>query len=456
MSSKTGATLATLLGVLCGVMVTVTDAALLGWVITTTALLALGFFLVIHRSLSITSPPIVVALTYVIVAFSAPLILPRVSDAGGVSAILRLSSIHSQRTTLLFLLAALSVLLGATAHELSTTLQPGRVVHTKISAALRFPSIVLGSAALPVVFLVAGIGPGFIIQKDLYLGIAGSRQLVSLGTAFSLPAVALASCILFSGTNRRVRHQARLLLVAYGIVFFSLASRQLALLPLLILIGWLLSDRTAVPAWPRITAAMVATVILFSVPLTLRQLPNHGLRPYTTYVVANPDLLISPKLGALSNNLLFSYSLAGHVAYTELPIRPRIFWLMVNPLPGRYAGWEKVLPTQGVNAYTPFNALGQLGNFGWMYLVAYLSAIGWYLAHIRNVVGRRFPAGWQPVANTVCTGIAGLFAVTSLQYSLRTASRLIYYVIALEVFLRLVILPLRSGRRAAQQSVVMQ
>lgn len=417
----------------CGLAVATLDPMLVVWLVVATSCVALAFVLLVHRSWAFTSPAIIIAGTYAALSLLAPAVLPRVRTAGAVSALLSLSSVDSRRTGLLFGVAALFVLVGAAAHELTTTLKSGRPTLARLVVKLRHPLGILVLTAVPALLLIAGVGPGYLVEKEQYLSFAGGRELVSLGTALSLPAVALTSCVLFSAELRRDRGIALVVVLVYAGIFFSLASRQLPMLPILVLAGWLLSDHQEEARWPRVLVATCATVILFSLPLALRSLPTHGVRPYIAHIASTPRLLVSPRIAPLANNILFSFPLTGRVGYSELPIPKAIFWIMVDPRLGTASGWEKVSPTQRIDVATPFNAMGQLANFGWPYLAGYLTVIGWYFAHIQHLVRRRFPVSLRPLAQTATLGIAGIFTVTSLQYSLRTASRLVYYAMVLEL-----------------------
>jgi len=444
-----------LVGVVTGLLISLTDVSLIGSVVVATCIAMVAWFLVVGRSWPIMSPPFIVSGSYVLIALAALLILPHINRANGVSAILTLTPSDSRRTAVLFLVASVSVLAGALVHELRATFGTALTVQLRNPIQLRLPARLLALSSLPAICLIVGVGPRFVLHKGQYLAIGGSHLLVSAGTALSLPAVALTSCVIFSSRGRSTRSLGYMLLMAYATIYFSLASRQLPILPLLVLIGWLVSDhRARSPAWPRLLLALGMTVVLYPLPLTLRQLPAHGLQPYAQRLIDRPALLVSPEVGPLLNNLLFAYPLAGYVAYTELPIAHSAFWIMVSPLPGTSSGWTAIADAQRVNIYTPFNALGQLGNFGWLYLVGYLSAVGWYLAHLRYIVRKRFPVSWRGASSAAVTGIAGLFSLTSLQYSLRTSSRLVYYSLVFEFLIRLVVIPLRTESRISDEPFV--
>jgi catechol-2,3-dioxygenase len=114
----------------------------------------------------------------------------------------------------------------------------------------------------------------------------------------------------------------------------------------------------------------------------------------------------------------------------------------LNPLPGEATSFYERVDELQVNAVTPYSTLGELRNYGAVPFGAYFLAAGAYFAHLQ-AFSRRLPQAWQAAFTVALAGLAVMFATTSLQYTLRTTTRLLYYAVVAELAVRL-ILVLRS------------
>jgi hypothetical protein len=141
-------------------------------------------------------------------------------------------------------------------------------------------------------------------------------------------------------------------------------------------------------------------------------------------------------VGPTAANLLFGFANIGCTAFASplLPVHDLL--VAINPLPGGIAGWYAIASAHRINLFTPYAALGELGNHGWLVLVGYCLVVGAILGHLDNSV-RQLLAGGRQAYGLALLALAGLFMVISTQYNLRTATRLMYYALAADVAIRL-------------------
>ncbi len=316
---------------------------------------------------------------------------------------------------------------------------PDRTVGRAILARTSRPLLLLIASALPAAMLVASTGAR-LLNRQTYLFPRDHLLVVhSLGSALALPAAAISGALLFSLKTLKHKLYATLLLLLYSVIFFSLGTRALASMPILLLLGSSFAhDRPRPRLLLKGACAGFASLFLLQIPLTVRALPRHGLVPYTSFLWHHPQRFASPSLAFLSQNILFSYPLTGFVGFRvpALPINTLI--VSVNPMPGGAASWYTIADTLRVNRYTPYNALGELTNHGWVFLIAYFTMAGILLAHF-DALYLHFKGRVRVIVRIVALAISLFFVLTSLQYNLRTGTRLLYYGLILDIFLLLII-----------------
>ena len=368
--------------------------------------------------------------------------VPGSSSASGIV----LSSNDSRWTLLIFLTASLATATGAIVYRAivqaprdatmrGSTARASSPPWPNIPRVLR-PSRVLPTltaSTIPEAMLLISLGSR-LLTRDTYL-VARDHLAVlhQLGAVLALPAAAVASSVLFSATRLRHRVVAGGLLVLYAVTFFSLGSRALACLPLLLLLGTSVADSGA----PRRLLMKTGIAAFFSffllqIPLTVRGLPTHGLLPYSAFVWHHPAQFASPSLRYLSQNILFSYPLTGAVALRVPHLALRTFTISINPLPGGAASWYAIAHTLRLNPYTPYSSLGELANHGWPFLVIYFLVAGAVLANFEEF-HKRFAGRTRVLVKITTLALTTFFVLTTLQYNLRTATRVLYYGFILKV-----------------------
>jgi hypothetical protein len=91
-----------------------------------------------------------------------------------------------------------------------------------------------------------------------------------------------------------------------------------------------------------------------------------------------------------------------------------------------------------------------LGNLGWAILVGYSVVVGFVLAYL-DWRTRILMARGQELYSLALVGMVVLFTVFSTAYNLRTATRMLYYALALDVVIR-VWLATTSPRKRQQHA----
>ena len=125
-------------------------------------------------------------------------------------------------------------------------------------------------------------------------------------------------------------------------------------------------------------------------------------------------------------NVLSTFGLSGDVAFLEPSIPLSHLWPSVRPLPGSVAGWHAIEPSHRLDAFSPYSTIGELGNYGLPILAVYFSVAGALLA-LLDSRARELIAGGQQLHGLALTALGLLFPVLSLQYQLRTDTRVLYF-----------------------------
>jgi hypothetical protein len=379
----------------------------------------------------------------------------------GVSAVLELTDAQAALTLPIFLAAAAGIALGgllvppgreAQPHGAGRRHPPGPDL-PRSEQHVRVPLPVLGgAAAMPLLMLVAGAGASPLWSRPDYL-IGASGGVFSLGKNLA-PVGVLAATVLTTGTlHRHGRNLGAALLVAYSLVLFALGTRLLALIPVLVAASWLITrtDRRSSRTIGVICAAAVASFVLLSLPLALRQLPTHGLAPYAAALVTDPGFVAGETLRTALSNILFGFPLTYAVAYTGTGLSPSTLEVAVNPLPGNLTTWYEIAPYLRLNVNTPYNAMGELGHFGLLVVLAFFIATGVLLAWLWRL--RLMNPALATIARLMVVGTTLLICVTAIQYNLRSTSRLLYYVAAVGVSLLVTRVVLRTLSRSNHRPV---
>lgn len=337
-------------------------------------------------------------------------------------------------TARIYFLSAAGTLAGAYLYFIVT----GRQVDEAVQLSqLRFVAsgvtsmLVLTGVAIAVLMLGLTHGVDTLISRGAYLrGRSASHSLEGLGRILGVASTLVAGYVWASSRSRLHRLAAGGVLVLWMTVFFSLASRELAVGVAGFTIGAFLGRGSSRRGRIVMLLAPAVIVLAFALPLYLRGSSEHGLIPYLGTLAGTDPRAQFPSLLGLTMNLFGTYVNTGMPAYLEPHLPINDLWISINPAPGEAAGWYRVAARHLVNAITPYSALGELFNYGWAILIGYCVAMGAVLAHA-SVTARRLIQSGHRLYGLAVVGIAILVPIMSLQYSLRTVSRLLYYAMAL-------------------------
>jgi hypothetical protein len=156
-------------------------------------------------------------------------------------------------------------------------------------------------------------------------------------------------------------------------------------------------------------------------------MPNQG-------ILALPDLISDlshldtvTSLHETANNLFVSEAISVASIRAKVEDASEYAWLGINPVPGFMTSWERA--QERLNASTPFSAVGDLLRVGIPVGMLYYAVAGFYFGKLnrRILADARIPASMIGLL-----ALSYLFIVMTLQYPLRNATRLIYYMLALD------------------------
>lgn len=295
------------------------------------------------------------------------------------------------------------------------------------------PAFVIWLTGIPFVVMLFDTGIGNVLQRNYYLVGEGGTILGGIGGPL-VTATVLVVGYIYGSSRGPSRVIAIIIFSAYLGLLFSFGSRRFALSPLLFSLGVFLASNNRKTRMGVLLGAVVS-VVLLPLPLVFRELPMHGLLPYLS-AVGNLDLFAANWLGAL-NNVLVSFGIIALTAFSGQRFSWSDLGMAANPFPGEAIGWYTEVPRFLLNPYTPVAGIGELGNVGWLAVVIFGCGIGVVLGWIELAVRRRILVG-SYVYSALLIGMSFLFSLQMVQYTLRSAMRLLLYQIVIELGLRVI------------------
>jgi len=293
------------------------------------------------------------------------------------------------------------------------------------------------AAGACIALTVVGYGPAtlwyseqYLKQEDMLANIVAS--MLSLASAL----------VLGSTAARGSAGQKRLAFLFEGIILVLMAAistRRLALLPVLFCVGGLVAQPASRRWRAGLLAALILTPFVMMIPLAMREMDAIGIATLARVPALVGQLDVRWQLQTSANNLFMSLPITIESA-KKSAVDPMAYVLTgINPLPGRWTDWYQ--NQIRINIYMPFNAVGDLLRAGVWVALLYYAVIGGCFARIE--LRLRAEGRLGPVL-LMLLGLCFAFIVFSLQYPLRSASRMIYYMFALE-FVALLLSRVRSA-----------
>jgi hypothetical protein len=347
---------------------------------------------------------------------------------GGAAITIHLAEDATRQTQNLILLAAVLMLSGALL-VLAICGGKAKIPHATFQGFKlndsSYKLIALG-APLPLFLLVIGYGPSKLLERSYYIEQhVGSPGIVSAGTLLSLGAVAGLGCL---WAARKYRAWVLVLVALAALIFLGLGSRRLALIPVIFTLG-MLAINTSRRTRLTVMASCAFSFYLIGLPLKFRAQASHGILPYLS---ALPDIVaVAHPWAATAQNLLISFAIIGKTAMLQ-PFPLRDLYISLSPIPGSLVGWYDIAPNHRLNVYTPAAALGELRNAGLVATVIVCPVLGAILAWL-EIRAKRLLADGRQILSLVLIVLSTLFLPFFMQYNLRTAARMLYYALAVDV-----------------------
>jgi len=290
----------------------------------------------------------------------------------------------------------------------------------------RLPNGLMVAAGYAAIGLAIYAYQGALIE-GAYLEARGPFWAVALSSA-AIPLAVLALCIVVVQRGPW-RAFAAVALVILALILISRSTRTLAMLPALLVLARVLISDGRVRRLALVLASAM-TLLFLRISLVGRSNPDGvGLIPMAKLLVSRPaELLLGGfNLDGLLGNVLLSAPLTTAVADRSIP--SEAFWISINPLPGGLAGWGEIKETLLINAYTPYNSLGELAAQGSVFIFFTATAAGFLVAFSTRIASS-VTGPLRIAATLLVIAITSYFSVTVLQYNLRSAARLIWYLVA--------------------------
>ena len=341
------------------------------------------------------------------------------------------------RTAVLFMSAAVFLLLGASCYLVLTGTKRRKIVLTPTASWLASPSatnaLLLLAATVPTALLVVGSSDGIhtLLHRPDYIdGRTDNAPLFGLGHALALAAVTISGYVYSTARSWITRIASIGVTLLYAIVFFSLASRSIAIAPLAFAFGLYAAAPGSRGSRFTMVIALVLSVTLLALPLYLRTSADHGLFPYLQTLAGHDPNAAPVRWDTPVLNVMSTFGLSGDVAFSEPSIPLSHIWPSVNPLPGSLAGWYEIQPSHRLDVFTPYSAVGELGNYGFPILALYFTMAGAVLAFLETRARDLLSGGYQ-LSGLGVIALCLLFPVFSLQYQLRADTRILYWALLL-------------------------
>ncbi|WP_426369758.1 hypothetical protein [Pseudocolwellia sp. HL-MZ7] len=334
-----------------------------------------------------------------------------------------LSGTVYQDIYLYYLLASFSFILG-----LLTFKNADILILFRIKKQVNFNSKVKGKYVIflyvaTILFLHLGYGIENLYYREGYtLGDNGITAFRILYTMI-LPLTCLLIPLIKSNSKRYI-----LILILF-ILIQGTSSRNLVLIPVCYYIGAFLRDQKV--SLPKSILALIMIVLSVNIAIQYRDNQSQGVIPNIIYFYTYG---LNFDVTEYAINYLTSFSIyASAITLHEHEFNIQSFLVSINPLPSQYLNIENMVDTQKLNSYAPFPAIGMLtlGGPSLVFIYYYLSALIWSYFGL-------FLASRSKILAIATLMLFILFCFLSLQYNLRSVTRLLYYLILISFILKFI------------------
>ena len=133
-------------------------------------------------------------------------------------------------------------------------------------------------------------------------------------------------------------------------------------------------------------------------------------------------------------NFTVAFDLNGLTAYEFIEFPKADFFIQISPLLGKASGWYEISTAHRFNFATPTAALGELINYGVAYSIALLFVIGLLIGFMSKRISS-WKDSYRSFGTVILYSGSLYFGTLCLQYNLRSAVRIIYYLIAVTMLM---------------------
>lgn len=276
---------------------------------------------------------------------------------------------------------------------------------------------------ITVIFMHIGHGVGHLYFREGYTlgdsGIASFRVLYTM----LLPL----TCLLVPFVKFRFNRY--LLMLILFILVQGTSSRNLVLLPVCYYIGIFLRDQKI--SMYKGGISLVLIILSVNIAIQYRDNQFQGVFPNLIYFF---QYGLDYRITELAINYLTSFSVyASSITLNEHQFNLNSLLASINPLPSKFIDIAAMVESQKLNQYAPFPAIGflSLGGPSFVFFYYFISATIWSTSGL-------FIASRSKVLAITVLVLFIMFCFLSLQYNLRSVTRLLYYIIIISVFLKLI------------------
>ena len=223
---------------------------------------------------------------------------------------------------------------------------------------------------LSVSLYIQQVGLRNLIYRDTYIDVNNhiqSRSLVNLLFVVQITLIGICAWK-FDESVSSTRTLFRLILFGFVLEGFADGSRVGAIYILI----WCFLTYVKNPKKIRAGILLLSfpTSILFcNLMVWFRSKPFHGLLPQLNYLRDFP--WSSASEWYTTNVGSYSFNITAYAAYLAPKLPTSSFWVSVNPLPGFLTNWYEIAPSLRFNFYAPYTTIGELTNYGYLFLIAF-------------------------------------------------------------------------------------
>jgi hypothetical protein len=182
----------------------------------------------------------------------------------------------------------------------------------------------------------------------------------------------------------------------------------------------------------KIVFHLIVSIILFTFILYFRGLDLHGLIPYAESILGLTDNLQSWQSSLSELVLNVGFSLQVTQATIEELLNSNQEYLLASLSPAFGSSWIDIMSFQRVNLYVPYSALGEIYSYSHTGLLIYL-CIAAIVFIFHEYVGSRANPTIRLLSLIFGIFCSLSFAYLFLQYNLRSATRMLYYLLIFDI-----------------------